>query len=437
MLTSLFAHGVGSRGDLPLPLWQFAWAAMAALVISFMALGVLWKSPRLAALSAGIGVPGGNVAGIKALGSAVGTVARIASFGLFVLVLAAGLFGVDDANSNIAPFAIFVILWVGFAVVASAVGNAWDTLSPFSTVGLLSERVAPPQAAPAWSSWLAPLGAFLFLTLELVHPEGSAPRLLGIAMTIYSVVMVIAVVRWGRAWLRHGEMFAALFHLLGAMAPIGRNADGVLRLRAPLSGLSQIETPRSSTALLLVVLGGTSFDGFAESEVGRDLFAADGRWAHAALLFAGLIGSIVVLSALYLVATRFSANVTETNWGDAIADFTPSLVPIVLGYTVAHYAQLLIDETQTFVFLLSDPLGQGLNIFGGADNRIDFNLVSVDLIAWVQALGIVVGHIAAVIVAHDRAMERYSTRDAARSQYAMLFAMVIYSVLGLWLLLNA
>ena len=231
--------------------------------------------------------------------------------------------------------------------------------------------------------------------------------------------------------------FGALFHLLGAMAPFGWDNDGRVRLRAPLAGLSTLDAPRSTTALLLVVLGGTSFDGFAESEVGRDLFDADGRWAQAGLSMIGLIGSIVILSALFLFATRFSARVTDTSWSQAVADFTPSLVPIVFGYTVAHYAQLLIDETQTFVFLLSDPFGRGANYFGGADNRIDFTLVSADLIAWIQALGIVVGHIAAVVVAHDRAIERYKAQAASQSQYAMLFTMVIYSVLGLWLLLNA
>ncbi len=48
------AHGVGSRGDLPLPLWQFVWAAVASIVISFVALGALWKTPRLAEAAEGM-----------------------------------------------------------------------------------------------------------------------------------------------------------------------------------------------------------------------------------------------------------------------------------------------------------------------------------------------------------------------------------------------
>ena len=55
----ILGHGVGSRGTLPLPLWQFAWAAIAALVLSFVALAVLWKRPVLAPRA-----EGGSIAGI-------------------------------------------------------------------------------------------------------------------------------------------------------------------------------------------------------------------------------------------------------------------------------------------------------------------------------------------------------------------------------------
>ena len=41
------AHGVGSRQDLPLPFGLLLTGAALALVISFLALGLLWKQPRL------------------------------------------------------------------------------------------------------------------------------------------------------------------------------------------------------------------------------------------------------------------------------------------------------------------------------------------------------------------------------------------------------
>jgi hypothetical protein len=131
------------------------------------------------------------------------------------------------------------------------------------------------------------------------------------------------------------------------------------------------------------------------------------------------------------------ANITGRNPRVLASVFAPSLVPIVFGYTVAHYLQLGVDETQSFVFRLSDPFGQGWDLFGGAGATINFDIISVGFIAWLQALAVVVGHIAGVLVAHDRAVAVFDERDAMRSQYVMLFVMVLYSVLGLWLLLNA
>ena len=44
---TLIAHGLVSRSDLPIPEWLFGWAAAMVLVVSFVALAVLWPEPRL------------------------------------------------------------------------------------------------------------------------------------------------------------------------------------------------------------------------------------------------------------------------------------------------------------------------------------------------------------------------------------------------------
>ena len=433
MILQVLAHGVGSRGDLPLPLWQFAWAAIAALVISFVALGVLWKSPRLAQAAEG-----------RALTWTAGPlrvlepVARAGSFLLFVLVLAAGLFGTDSSAENIAPVAIYVTFWVVLQSLVAILGDVWRVLSPFDTLALLTERRRPePVASPRWSHWFAPLGAFGFLFIELAHPSGDSPRVLGIAMLLYTGAVMGAVWRWGRSWLSEGEAFTVLFSMLAAMAPFDRDDEGYLRIRPPLSGLASLNVSSVGTAVILVVLGGTTFDGFSESELWTDLVGRPSGWSAAAWATFGLVDAIIVLAVLYLAAVRSMALATGRDSRQLANVFAPSLVPISFGYTLAHYLQLAVDETQTFVFRLSDPFGRGWDLFGGADGSIDFDLVSVDVIAWFQALAIVVGHIAGVLVAHDRAVATFDERDALRSQYVMLFVMVVYSVLGLWLLLNA
>lgn len=432
---SVLAHGVGSRGDLPIAFWQFAWAAVAALAISFVALGVLWKEPRLA--NAAVGRSSGALTSVARL---VAPVARILALALYVLCLVAAFLGRDTSAANITPVTIYVTLWVGLPVVAVLFGNVWNTLSPFDTITSLWSRTPVDEApeAPEWSWWLAPAGALGFLIIELVHPSGSSPRILGMGMVIYSVIMLAAGAVWGRGWLRRGEFFSAIFSMLAALAPIGRTRDAAgrpsLSLRSPMVGLADLKMDGPWIAVLLIMIGGTSFDGFGESEAWRDFVGRDAGWP---ISLVGLLFSISLVWLLYEFGIRFTAQVTRTGIDDARRAFAPSLVPIMFGYTLAHYAQLLVDEIQTFWFLLSDPLGEGWNIFGAATNQINFDIISVDLIAWVQVLSIVVGHIAAVLVAHDRAIERFTKRHATQSQYAMLFVMVLYSVAGLWLLLNA
>ena len=192
-----------------------------------------------------------------------------------------------------------------------------------------------------------------------------------------------------------------------------------------------------SLAVLLIVLGGTTFDGFSESEAGRELLGRPTGWSGAATLTLWLLISIAIVAMLFVIGVWWTQRVTHLSMRGAADAFTPSLVPIVFGYAIAHYAQLLVDETQTFVFRLSDPFGQGWDLFGGSDAKVDFAIVSPDAIAWIQVLAILFGHIGAVVVAHDRSVELFEPEDSLRSQFAMLLVMVAYSTLGLWLLLNA
>ena len=430
----MLAHGVGQLGDLPLPLWQFTWAATAALAVSFVALGTLWQQPRLADGAAGH--PLGWTRGVLRLAEPV---ARIASFTLFLLVLAAGLFGVDESGDNINPVTIYVLFWVVLQTLVCIVGDIWRVLSPFDTIAIGFERRRrdPPGVAPAWSPWVAPVGAGAFLFMELIHPSGDSPRLLAMAMVIYTAVMLVGAWQWGRSWLAQGETAALLFGLLSAMAPLTRDDRGRLRVRPPMSGLATLDTTPAQTATLLVVLGGVTFDGFGESPLWRDLVGRHTGWEDAGVRFVGLVASTAIVAALYLAAVRSMAAITRQQPRHLANTFAPSLIPIVFGYTLAHYLQLAIDETQSFWFRLSDPFGRGWDLFGRAGGSVNFDVISFDALAWTQALAIVIGHIAGVIVAHDRAVALFDERDALRSQYVMLLVMVLYSVLGLWLLLNA
>lgn len=439
VLDSIFAHGIGSRGTLPLPLWQFSWAAIAALGLSFVGLGALWKTPTLSVSSRGRALAG-SVVVVKA-----GTgVARVVGMALFLVTLAAGLFGTDVGGEsvNLAPVTIYVILWVAVPVAAAVFGDFWKALNPFNTIGLLF-REGDADEAPD-HQWVAVGLMFGFLFLELAHPSGDSPRILGWSMVVYSAVMIAGMVRYGRVWLDRADAFGIAFTMIAAIAPIWVDQENNLRVRLPLSGLSTVEIRPGSMLLILTILGGTSFDGFSESPIFTDIIGRPNGWSAVPPLTIGLIAMILIAAVLYWTGSRATANVTGISQDDAANLFAPSLIPIVWAYAVAHYAQLLVDQTQSFIFRLSNPFGNfnaegepTTDLFGTAAGVVNLDIINVDIVAWIQALSIVIGHVLAVMYAHDLAISRFEHRNATKSQQTMLFVMVLYSVAGLWLLFAA
>jgi hypothetical protein len=118
--------------------------------------------------------------------------------------------------------------------------------------------------------------------------------------------------------------------------------------------------------------------------------------------------------------------------------FVHTLVPISLAYVMAHYLTLLLYEGQGISFLASDPLGDGSDLFGTADSQIDYTILGANG-TWYWQVGFVVGgHVAALTLAHDRALAMYDqAKQAVRSQYWMLAVMIGFTSLALWLLSQA
>ena len=427
---AVVAHGVGARGDLPLPLYLFTWAIGLALLISFVALVFLWPEARLRALASGRHLA---TAGrwLRWGAGAIGLV-------LYLVSLAAGFVGQNVVSQNLLPVTLYVTVWVGAQLSAGLLGDVWAPLNPIATIATFfdpNRDEGERRARPDWGHWPAVGGILIFLFYELSHPSGSLPRTLAILLTAHLFGVLVATGLYGADWVKQNEPFTVLFRSLAYMAPLYADDRGRIGIRAPLSGLSIMDVRAGTAALLLTVIGGTSFDGFSESSFGRDLFSGLTGWNLAGWETMGLVLSIGVVVALYAFGVWGTSKVTSMTFVDAWQAFAPSLVPIAFGYTAAHYFQLFVDNVQVFVFRLSDPFGQGWDLFGTANGLIW--QIDPDITAWVQVAAMLIGHVGAIIVAHDRAVELFPTPESMRSQLAMVFVMILYSALGLSLLLTA
>ena len=76
----------------------------------------------------------------------------------------------------------------------------------------------------------------------------------------------------------------------------------------------------------------------------------------------------------------------------------------------------------------------GWDLFGTADWVVNLALLSPTTIWYVQVAAIVIGHVAGVVLAHDRAIAMFDRETAVRTQYALLAVMILFTATGLLIL---
>ncbi len=247
------------------------------------------------------------------------------------------------------------------------------------------------------------------------------------------------------AWSARGDAFGVYFALFARLSPL-HWTEGQLRARRPLSGAPGTPDQAGLVALLCVMIGTTSFDGFtlgpswsAAAPWLQDRFRDLGLNAIRAneLVFSvGLLVGVGLVYGFYRLGARGVRSVGGDRSTEQLARlFAHGLIPIALAYVIAHYFGLLASQGQAMGYLLSDPLGRGSDLLGTADATIDYGWISASAIWYLQVVALVVGHVAGLTLAHDRALATYdSPRAATESQYWMLAVMVGFTSLALWLL---
>ena len=118
--------------------------------------------------------------------------------------------------------------------------------------------------------------------------------------------------------------------------------------------------------------------------------------------------------------------------------FVHSLVPIAAVYVAAHYLTFLVFEGQAIRYTGVGPVRPGLGPvrLGQHGDRLRRAVPERRLVPAGRAGR--AGHVAALVLAHDRALSLYGqARLAVRSQYWMLGIMIGFTTLALWLLAQA
>jgi hypothetical protein len=153
---------------------------------------------------------------------------------------------------------------------------------------------------------------------------------------------------------------------------------------------------------------------------------------------AGLLLFCLLVLGSFSLAAVLTGTVGHVQRGDLPRLMAHSVVPIVVGYIVAHYFTFLISQGIQTLQQLGDPLVRGWNLTSFADNLNAFAIYyHTDAIWAVQVSAVVIGHVLGVVAAHNRAISLLPARRAVVGQLPMLVLMVGYTMTGLWLLFSS
>jgi hypothetical protein len=442
---TVFAHGLVQRSSLPIPEWLFGWAAAIVLCVSFVALAALWPKPRLEH-PGWRPLPGGRALGSRAVevvGGAIGVA-------LLALVLVTGYAGPPTPLDNFAPTFVFIIFWVGLVFASVLFGDLFRLVNPWRASGRVVLRGREPRPYPEWlGRWPAAVGLFIFTWIELASGWGEHPATLATAVAGYSVITLAAMAVYGvEPWARHGEAFSVYFNLFSRMS-VFETRDRVVGVRPFLGGLPRLDPIAGTVTLVVVMIGTVTFDGLSQGQLWRDLAVQlnDGlaslgvgiETTPKLVATIGLLIGVAIVGGFYRLGIEGARSVGGDHDAEELRlRFIHTLVPIAMVYVAAHYLTFLLFEGQSILYLASDPLGDGWNLFGTASSAVDYGLLSQNAAWYLQVAFVVLGHVAALVLAHDRALVLYpNAKLAVRSQYWMLAIMVGFTSLALWLLAQA
>jgi hypothetical protein len=453
------AHALVARKDLPIPAWLFAWGASIVLIVSFFALSAAWRKPRFEEER---WRPLGTGFSRALLGMPVQVLCGAIGIFLLGFSIYAGLHGTEAPDRNFALTFIFVTAWLGFPLFSVVFGDVFRPFNPWRAIGRavgggFSTVAGQPPAhlkyPEALGRWPAAIGLLAVVWLEVVYGAGGgvavglSPDAAGLAALVYSIYTLAMMALFGvEKWCQRGEIFSVYFGMFSQLGTFGVK-DGRLGRRLPFSASTHWATVPGSAAVVIASIASTSFDGAQEGAFKSGILQTFEWLAEAGfslttslrltdtifmlLCFAG-VGLVYMIGVRGMATVRGAPPLRKLRSG-----FAHTLIPIAFAYLVAHYFSLFVFQEQAqFTYLLSDPLGTATtDLFGTASGGIDFKLLSANAIWYVQVGALVIGHVAGLTLAHDRATAYWGDyRQAARSQYWMLAVMVAFTCFGLYLL---
>lgn len=441
-MSSISAHGLGGADDLPISGSLAIVGGTAALTISFVVLLLAWRQPRFDRAGHELAVPQPIARVLD--GSWFRAGLRLMGIAFLGFMLWPALLGRNDLANPLLGVT-YAWLWVGLVPLSLLFGPALRAMSPVRTLAELldkgagrsgGEGVVPYPAALGY--WPAAIGLLTFVWLELISPSSTDVGVVRLWFAFYLAAMLLGWAVFGTTWIGRADPFEVYSTLVGRLSLWSRSASGRLVLVSPLRNLSRLRPEPGLVAVVAVLLGSTAYDSWSSSATWIR-YVQSNEVDVARLGTALMVVIIVVVGTTFAVASMTTAVDTRRSARKELPRrLAHSLVPIIVGYMIAHYLTFLVEYGQQTLIQMSDPVGSGANLFGTADMEVNYWLSqNPTVLASIKVLAIVVGHVLGVVAAHDRAISLLPRRHHVVGQLALLAAMVGYTFMGLYLLFGS
>lgn len=376
------------------------------------------------------------------------TVTSLLSFLVLVLLIIVGLAGPRDPFSNGLVLVVWTLWWMVFLTLQGLFGDLWRFINPWAGLGQIvageSGFLRLPEPV---GKWPAIFGFFLFSAFMLADIAPDDPARLAFAVTAYSLYTLLGMVLFGTGtWLARGECFTVLLRSFAMLSAV-RAKDGRLQLGLPGWQIVTDRNPGVTTGIFaLLILAVGSFDGLNETfwwlaKLGINPLEFPGRSAVIGANIAGLAASMILVPALFAAVIAIGEKLARSTvpFPLAFSRFALAVLPITLGYHIAHYLTSFLVNGQYALAAATDPFANGSDYLGLGTFYVTtgfFNTLSSVHTIWVtQASAVVIGHILAIYVSHAVALDLYKDhRKAMLSQIPSALFMIAYTTFGLWLL---
>jgi hypothetical protein len=409
------AHGLSPVYESPLPLAVYLVGAAATVALSF--LFVIVRDVRASSTAPGRLVP---------VPSAMRVALRLVGLVGWAWIMAQGIAG-GSSDAAVGPLFLWVYGWVGVAVLSAFVAPVWDWLDPFTTLfdagawtlrrlGIRGWRPSPlPDSVRTWP---AAAGFVFFVWLELVGVPGNGT--LTIVLAAYTALTLLLMAQFGRdAWRAGGETFCVWFRTLNLLAangvaPAARTTspdeaapdedavDPRFVVRRPFAtALLDITWTTPRITLVALGVGSIIFDGLSQTVAFAGVFGNPAT-APKTLLLLAFLG--LVVGAALLVGRLVSPGAIGAG-----------LLPIAVGYLVAHYLTYLLIDGQRIVVAVSDPFQTGADLFGTAFYTPGAGWLPPGLVWTAQLAAVVGGHMLGAWAGHVAAHRDMEALERARN----------------------